>query len=238
MGQDADFSQPLISRASPDPSPMQRIHIIGDVHGCSAELAALLDKLAPGSEDSIYLLGDMINRGPDSHGVLELIRQWPRIRCLLGNHEARLIRYHREGDPRILKDFDWETLRQLNKDDWKTLDQLELTIHLEASNTLLVHGGFLPHQPWWEQEADVVTRIQMIDEKGRPAKRTECAEGTFWADVWNGPPFVFYGHTPRESVYHRPWSMGLDTGCVYGGHLTACTLPGRELTQVPARAKY
>jgi serine/threonine protein phosphatase 1 len=217
---------------------MKRTFVIGDVHGCSTELEALLKRLEPAKEDAIVFLGDMINRGPDSHGVLEIIRKLPNARCLLGNHEARLIRYHREGDAKILKDFDWDTLRQLDKADWDTLDNLLLTLYLEEYNTLLVHGGFLPNTPWQEQGEAIVTRIQTIDSKGRPAKRTECPEGTFWADMWKGPPFVIYGHTPRESVYHKPWSLGLDTGCVYGGHLTACILPGREIIQVPARAKY
>ena len=59
-----------------------------------------------------------------------------------------------------------------------------------------------------------------------------------WADLWGGPPFVVYGHTPRHEVYRLKWSIGIDTGCVMGGHLTAYILPERRIVQVKARQNY
>jgi hypothetical protein len=217
---------------------MGRNIVIGDVHGCLAELLDLLAKLAPARDDQLIFLGDLVNRGPDSHGVVSLVRSLPNALSLLGNHEQRLLQYRKEREPRILKDYDWVTVRQLDEQDWKFLQGMKLTYYLPEFQTVCVHGGFLPDVPWDKQGADIVTKIQVIDDEGKPRKRTEAPMGRIWADIWEGPPFVVYGHTPRPNVYRRPWSLGLDTGCVYGGFLSACILPEREIVQVAAHAKY
>jgi serine/threonine protein phosphatase 1 len=217
---------------------MARIIVIGDVHGCYAELLDLLDQLQVGKDDRLVFLGDLVNRGPDSHGVVSLVRSLPNTLCLMGNHELRLLRYRKERDPKILKDYDWETVRQLDEQDWRYIEDLPLTHHLPDLQTVCVHGGFLPDQPWNRQGAEIVTRIQVIDADGKAKKRTEAQQGRNWADAWEGPPFVVYGHTPRPDVYRRPWSLGLDTGCVYGGFLSAAILPEREIVQVAAHSKY
>jgi len=217
---------------------MGRNIVIGDVHGCLAELVDLLAKLAPARDDQLIFLGDLVNRGPDSHGVVSLVRSLPNALTLLGNHEARLLQYRKEREPKILKDYDWETVRQLDEQDWKYLQGMKLTHYMPEFQTVCVHGGFLPKEPWDKQGADIVTKIQVIDNDGNPRKRTEAPTGRSWADLWEGPPFVVYGHTPRPDVYRRPWSLGLDTGCVYGGYLSACILPEREIVQVAAHKKY
>lgn len=217
---------------------MGRNIVIGDVHGCLAELTDLLAKLKPAKEDLLIFLGDLVNRGPDSHGVVSLVRGLPNAISLLGNHELRLLQYRKEREAKILKDYDWETVRQLDEQDWKYLQGMKLTYYLAEMQTVCVHGGFLPNQPWDKQSAEIVTRIQVIDDEGKPRKRTEAPLARSWADLWKGPPFVIYGHTPRPDVSRRPWSLGLDTGCVYGGSLSACILPEREIVQVAAHQTY
>jgi len=115
---------------------------------------------------------------------------------------------------------------------------MALTHEVSELNTVFVHGGFLPNEPWPRQPANIVTRIQVIDDQGRPRKRSDAPAALPWADLWNGPPFVVYGHTPRPEVYKLKWSIGIDTGCVMGGHLTAFILPERRLLQVKARRRY
>jgi len=115
---------------------------------------------------------------------------------------------------------------------------MALTYEEPELNTVFVHGGFLPNLPWQRQPADVVTRIQVVDGNGQPRKRADSPGSPWWADLWGGPPFVVYGHTPRPEVYKLKWSMGIDTGCVLGGHLTAYLLPERRLLQVRARQRY
>lgn len=214
-----------------------RIIAIGDIHGCHQEFAELLEQLALGSDDRLILLGDLVNRGPDSCKVIDLARQH-RALSLLGNHELRLLNYRRTQDQRLIKESDLETITKLRAEDWQYLEAMALTHEVSELNTVFVHGGFLPNEPWPRQPANIVTRIQVIDDQGRPRKRSDAPAALPWADLWNGPPFVVYGHTPRPEVYKLKWSIGIDTGCVMGGHLTAFILPERRLLQVKARRRY
>src|SRR4051812_24016204 len=146
-----------------------RLIAIGDIHGCHLEFAELLARLALTRDDRLILLGDLVNRGPDSNKVLDLARQH-RAMSLLGNHELRLLKYRRTGDKKPLKDGDLETYDKLRAEDWAFIEAMPLTYEEPELNTVFVHGGFLPNEPWQKQPADVVTRIQVIDRDGRPAK--------------------------------------------------------------------
>lgn len=210
-----------------------RLIAVGDIHGCANEFACLIDKLALTRHDRLILLGDLVNRGPDSAGVIALARKHAH-RALLGNHELRLLNYRRTGDPTHLKRSDFDTLEQLSDRDWRYLAQMPLTYHAPEFDTLLVHGGFLPFRPWRGQPARVVTRIQVVGPDGEPHKAADYPDSPHWSEFWNAPPFVIYGHTPRATPARRRWSLGIDTGCVKGGPLTACVLPGREVVQVGA----
>lgn len=214
-----------------------RLIAIGDIHGCHLEFAELLALIAPLPDDRLILLGDLINRGPDSIKVLELARA-ARARSLLGNHELRVLKYRRTGDQKLLKEGDLETIERFRPDDWAFLETMSLTIEEPELDTVFVHGGFLPGEPWQKQTAEIVTRIQVVDRAGRPAKRSDKPDAPAWADLWVGPPFVVYGHTPRREIYKLKWSLGIDTGCVQGGHLTAYILPEKRLVQVKARQRY
>jgi hypothetical protein len=214
-----------------------RIIAVGDIHGCADEFEALLSKLALTRADRLILLGDLINRGPDSARVIALARAHAH-RSLLGNHELRLLNFRRTGDPTHLKKSDYETLAQLSDRDWNYLAQMPLMHSVPELNTVLVHAGFLPGRPWRGQPARVVTRIQVIGPDGEPHKRSRYPEAPHWSEKWQGPPFVVYGHTPGPEPVKQKWSLGIDTACVQGGALTACVLPGRELVQVQAREAY
>ena len=214
-----------------------RLIAIGDIHGCHLEFAELLALIAPLPDDRVILLGDLINRGPDSSKVLDLARAI-RARSLLGNHELRVLKYRRTGDKKALKEGDLETIERFRPEDWEFLEAMPLIIEEPALNTVFVHGGFLPGEPWQKQTAEVVTRIQVIDRAGRPAKRADKPDAPAWADLWVGPPFVVYGHTPRREIYKLKWSLGIDTGCVQGGHLTAYILPEKRFLQVKAHQRY
>ena len=216
-----------------------RIIAIGDIHGCHQEFAELLDKLELTKDDRLVLVGDLVNRGPDSGKVIDLARQFRAI-SLLGNHELRLLAYRKNKTPvaEISRETDADTFQKLRFEDWAYLESMQLTYYVEELNTVFVHGGFLPHEPWQRQSAEVVTRIQSIDAQGRACKRAEAPDSPPWADLWSGPPFVVYGHTPRPEVYKLKWSVGIDTACVMGGSLTAYILPEKRFVQVKARRRY
>jgi predicted phosphodiesterase len=214
-----------------------RLIAVGDIHGCAAEFAELLNRLELRPRDQLVLLGDLINRGPDSPLVLDLARSAGAI-SLMGNHELRLLRSRRRGDTSLLRNGDDATIAALRPHDWDYLASMPLTHFHEALNVVFVHGGFLPGRRWDKQPAEVVTRIQVVDSNGRPRKRADSPDSPIWADLWHGPPFVVYGHTPRPTVHKLKWSLCIDTACVQGGWLTAYILPERRLVQVRAKRRY
>lgn len=214
-----------------------RLIVIGDIHGCHREFAELLEKLRLRADDRVVLLGDLVNRGPDSAKVIQLARAHATV-SLLGNHELRLLNYRKTDDPTHLKRYDYDTLGQLNAKAWAYLEAMPLTYEDKACRVVCVHGGFLPHRAWRRQPARIVTRIQVVDSAGEARKRSEAPTARHWSELWRGPPFVVYGHTPGLSVVRRRWTLGIDTSCVLGGALTACVFPGRRLVQVKARKCY
>ncbi len=214
-----------------------RLIAIGDIHGCHLEFAELLTRLELAKDDRLVLLGDLVNRGPDSCKVIDLARE-SRALALLGNHELRLLKYRRTGAPKYLKESDRQTHATLREDDWKYLEAMPLTFEEPELNVVFVHGGFLPGVAWQQQPAEIVTRIQVIDQDGRAAKRGDAPDAPAWADFWSGPPFVVYGHTSRPEIYKLKWSLGIDTSCAMGGSLTAYILPEKRLVQVKARQRY
>ena len=214
-----------------------RLIAIGDIHGCHKEFEDLLAKLDLANDDRVILLGDLINRGPDSAKVIALARQHAKF-SLLGNHELRLLNYRKTGDPTHLKKSDYETMKQLSSRDWSYMAAMPLTYHDREHGIVLAHGGFLPEPVWHRQPARVVTRIQVIDKEGNPCKRSDAPTAPHWSQLWSGPPFVVYGHTSRSEVSRLKWSLGIDTACAMGGALTACILPERKIVQVRARETY
>src|SRR5271165_4134432 len=136
-----------------------RLIAIGDIHGCHAEFAELLERLALAKDDRLILLGDLINRGPDSLKVIDLARVSNAV-PLLGNHELRLLNFRRTKDRDYLKENDDVTFAQLRPEDWAYLESMQLTYEVAELNTVFVHAGFLPGEPWQKQPASVVTRVQ------------------------------------------------------------------------------
>lgn len=217
---------------------MERTIIIGDVHGCATELEDLLERLDVTPADRIVFVGDLVNRGPNTPGVLRIARGLPNARAVFGNHELRLLEYRRMKNDARLKSYDRDTLDVLTAEDWKYLQTMEERIELPQYGAVVVHGGLLPGVNWRTQPLSVITRIQVIDDKGEARKRSECKDGVFWADRWVGPPFVIYGHTPSKTPIRSQWAVGIDTGVAYGGSLSAYVFPDRKIVSVPARKAY
>ena len=216
---------------------MSRFIAIGDVHGCYAELEKLLEQIKPTDQDKLLFLGDLVNRGPDSKRVLQIARHYKAI-SLLGNHEWRLLSWYRLRDKNLLKSYDRTTIEMLDEDDWNYLAHMPLWHYEKEYDTVFVHGGFLPNQSWRTQTVSIVTEIQVITPDGKPARRSQSPGSPIWAEQWKGPPFVVYGHIPRADIARHPSALGLDTGCVFGGHLSAYILPERNIVQVKAKRAY
>lgn len=216
---------------------MGRTIAIGDVHGCAREFEKLLKKLNPEKSDRIIQLGDLINKGPDSHEAIELARAHD-IQTIMGNHEMRLLLAKEAKSLKDLNSYYQETIKQLSKKDWKYLKQLPKFIYENALDTVFVHGGFSPNEPWHSQSLDTVTTVQVITKKGLPEKRTYRSKSKLWVSYWKNDTSVIYGHTPRRRIYRKRNTLCLDTGCVYGGKLTAYLVEEDKLISVKAKRAY
>jgi predicted phosphodiesterase len=215
-----------------------RVIAIGDVHGCYEELDRLLRMVSPARGDTVVMLGDVVNRGPDSHQALQLCREVNAI-LLMGNHERRFLRARSGKRWKSLDAVDLASFKSLDEEDWSYLDGARQYYYVPSMDVVLVHGGFQPGVPWQRQERKVITEIQVIDPKGRPKKRSDAPPGCpHWSNLWQGPPFVVYGHTPWSEVHRTQWTLGIDTGCVYGGSLSALILPEMTVLQIKSAKAY
>jgi predicted phosphodiesterase len=219
------------------PRPKGRTLIIGDVHGCLEELEAIVSAFKPTSKDHLIAVGDLVNGGPDSAGVLKFARAHS-IYPVLGNHEMRLLDARQSKKTSGIRAKDARTLSQLKNGDWEWMATWPHVIRIPSINVIVVHGGFHPFKPWRKQKPDEITSIQVIDSKGQPTKRAEAPDGKPWGETWKGPEHVYYGHTPRPEVALTQYTTGLDTGCVYGYILSAISLPEREIYQIEAQRPY
>jgi diadenosine tetraphosphatase ApaH/serine/threonine PP2A family protein phosphatase len=123
-------------------------------------------------------------------------------------------------------------VKKLDDEDVAWLEALPLTLVLEEHHTIVVHAGLLPSVPIGSQAREHLLTMRSIRSDGTPTKRIE--EGVAWASLWPGPEHVLFGHDAVRGLQRWPYATGLDTGCVYGGRLTAMLLPERKLVSVPA----
>lgn len=228
---------------------MSRTVIIGDIHGCGAELGDLANRLALTSSDRVFLVGDLIGRGPSTLGVLRMARELGAV-SVQGNHERRLLEVRHAAQPTSrrmrLGPSHRRLMDSLGSQDWAQLERMPLCLSLPEHDMLIVHAGIDPKLPLDSQDPWVLTHIRSIDTDGRPSHRPGHAS---WACSYQGSPHIVFGHHALASLQLHPHATGLDTGCVYGGRLTAMVLPKnarvlpieerREmLVSVPARRRY
>ena len=210
---------------------MGRAIFIGDVHGCRDELASLLDKVAFARGDRLVMVGDLVVRGPDPRGTLDLLRE-AHARAVRGNHEDRLLRHRERPADSPLSALALATARTLRKRDWSWLASLPLWIDVPEHGVRVVHAGLAPGVPIERQEPRTLMYARCLDRAGMP---TEKRGYRLWGEAYTGPPHVIFGHNAREEPQIHPWATGLDTGCVYGGYLTAMVLGEGEKPPPPAQ---
>ncbi len=233
---------------------------IGDVQGCLSELKELLDKLGFGDSDQCLFVGDLVNRGPDSLGVLRFIQQIGAF-SVLGNHEAFLLKrgfFKEPGEPES-----WGTLKALAR----SPDRIQLGTMVESfpllhevSGLLLVHAALPPalwdadprmvakwrgktYAPGTEEESETsfILSARFCDSGGRRPPRDEPPPGPPfrpWYEFYKGKPRVIFGHWARRGLIQKPKVLGLDTGCVYGGKLSAWIQEEDRIVQVSAKKAY
>lgn len=263
-------------------------YLIGDIQGCAHPLKRLLDTIdfSP-SRDHLYALGDLVNRGPDSLGTLQLLQSLgASATCVLGNHDWHLLATA-EG---VRSAHRQDTLAQvLDSPDRKQhlhwLRQQRMAV-LERG-WLMVHAGVVPqwdmattlqlaneleqclrgpdladflrvmysNEPLqWQADLsgvnrlrfalNVLTRIRFVDPEGRLELKSKdsSSSGPTGCIPWFEAPGrltqdknIAFGHWSTLGLLDRPHLLGIDTGCVWGGHLTAVRISDneREFIQIP-----
>ncbi|BBM88777.1 bis(5'-nucleosyl)-tetraphosphatase [Spirochaetota bacterium] len=230
-------------------SPSRTV-FIGDVHGCLDELLELIAKINVLMRDiaphkiKILFLGDLIGKGPHPKEVIEWVHHHHHI-SLLGNHEWSYLM--------ALKDFpDQRTTRyQLKKHLIPTSKNTppavnslphyqalkaslgaeghnfikSFPLYIDEENFIAVHGGFHPHFSLAECPPEFIVNVRTIDNKP-------------WHHYYTGKKTVFYGHWAAQGLLIKKNAIGLDSGCVYGGKLSAYVLETKTLIQVKARRRY
>ncbi|GAA0295196.1 polynucleotide kinase-phosphatase [Kineococcus aurantiacus] len=234
--------------------------VVGDVHGCREELTDLLTRLGYGlvtdergrPVDAVpppgrraVFVGDLVDRGPDTPGVLRLVMGMVaagHALCVAGNHENKLLRALRGRDVQVTHGLA-ESLEQLGAEPEEFraqvtafLDSLLSHYVLDGGNLAVAHAGVLER---YQGRASGRVRDFCLygqttgetDEFGLPVRYP-------WAQDYRGRATVVYGHTPVPEPEWVNGTICVDTGCVFGGHLTALRYPEKELVSVPARAVH
>ncbi len=208
------------------------LYAIGDIHGSLDSLERLMDKISPDlTRDRLVFVGDYIDRGPQSRGVvayiirLQNLARSGHIICLKGNHEAMLLAFLK-GEPAEMFLFNggMATLEDYWDDDWvgdreslvlppdHARFYQDLQLYYETPDFIFVHGGLKPGLPLTEQVENDLLWIR----------------GEFIASPKDFGRRVIFGHTPFKQPLVLPNKIGIDTGAVYGNFLTCLKLPEEE----------
>ena len=256
--------QPLWNNRKGEHGPFD---IIGDLHGCAGELEALLARLGYaatgkaeffGDTAPIYahpdgrravFLGDLVDRGPRTLDTLRIVRAMVEAGtalCLPGNHDAKLLRALRGRDVKVNHGLE-TTLAEIEalpedrragvrRDIAEFLDALVSHYVLDGGNLVVAHAGLKEEMQGRGSRA--VREFCLYgettgetDEFGLPVRYN-------WAAEYRGTASVVYGHTPVPVPEWFNNTINIDTGCVFGGSLTALRYPERELVSVPSLRTY
>lgn len=241
--------QPLWCDRKSDHGPFD---IIGDIHGCRSELETLLKKLGydsatrchPNGRKAVFL-GDLVDRGPDIPGVLRIAMQMVAAGsaiCVPGNHEMKLLRKLRGRDVQITHGLA-ESLAQLEREPaefveaaQKFIDGLVSHYVLDDGRLVVAHAGMKAAMQG--RGSGKVREFALFGETTGETDEFGLPVRYDWAAEYRGPARVVYGHTPVPQPEWLNGTINIDTGCVFGGKLTALRYPEKELVSVPAERTW
>ena len=229
--------------------------IIGDIHGCYDELVELLnaldydttnpDRIVPPPGRKVVFLGDLVDRGPDSPGVLWLVMQMVeqgKALCVPGNHDVKLLRKLIGKSVALTHGLDktMEQLGDLPEHHRESIAQFisSLVSHhvLDGGRLVVAHAGM--KEGYIGRASGRVREFALYGETTGESDDLGLPVRLDWAADYRGEAAVIYGHTPvYEPVWHNN-TLNVDTGCVFGGRLTALRWPEREVVSVAARQTY
>lgn len=233
--------------------------IVGDVHGCYDELTELLGLLGyrPDSASAlrhpqgrrVIFVGDLVDRGPKIVETVTLARRMVEAGqafCVPGNHDNKLLRYLRGNRVQIKHGLEVsitqiEALPGPEREEWTAayecfIGGLGTHLVLDGGRLVVAHAGIREADQGRDSPRIRAFTLYGIptgekDENGLPIRLN-------WAADYAGEAAVVYGHTPIAEPTWQNNTINIDTGCVFGGRLTALRWPERELASVPARRIY
>jgi hypothetical protein len=183
--------------------------------------------------------GDIVNKGPKSKEVLQFMIN-NRNSCLSvrGNHDEMVIReylrFEKDGELSLSDKNKW--IKELTRNQIDYLVSMSYTIRIPSLNLMVVHAGLVPGVPLQSQHFENMVNMRNLitcdsdnKQSGNQYKATESdKEGEPWADKWLGPEHIYFGHDARRKLQLNRFTTGLDTGCVYGNHLTSVFVSGQR----------
>ena len=228
--------------------------LIGDIHGCYDELVELLEKLGYIVENhnathpenrTVIFLGDLNDRGPKTPDVYKLAMSMvveDKALCVLGNHDFKLLKYLRGSKVKVNHGLE-QTIEQLEDETDEFIAQLKGFLSSLISHYVLDEGKLVVAHAGLKEEmhgrgSGAVRSFCMygettgeIDEFGLPVRHN-------WASEYQGRSKILYGHTPIPTPDWLNNTLNIDTGCVFGGKLTALRYPENQLVEVDAKQVY
>jgi protein phosphatase len=247
--------QPLWNNRKNDHGPFD---IIGDIHGCFEELTELLEKLGylieqeeetfrashPESRKAIFA-GDLVDRGPDIPNVLRLAMAMTHsggALCVPGNHDMKLLRKLRGRDVPVTHGLA-DSLQQLEKEPPTFIEEVKEFLDGLVSHYVLDNGKLVVAHAGLKEELQgrgsaAVREFALFGETTGETDEFGLPVRLNWAAHYRGRAQVVYGHTPVAQPEWLNRTINIDTGCVFGGSLTALRYPEKELVSVPARRTY
>ncbi|CAI5458648.1 unnamed protein product [Closterium sp. Yama58-4] len=226
----------------------------GSMSWCHAELEALMERCERKDGDVVILVGDMVNKGPDSHAVLRMARRMGAV-AVRGNHDDKALAVAAAaatGKSKRWRNSKWPS--DLSSTDLEWLLSLPFSIRIPSHNCLVVHAGLVPGGGMdsslseWDAHDWLVSGGDSSSGEGEEANGWARGWGweackaadegaVLWSHEWRGREHVVFGHDAVRGLQRTPWATGLDTGCVYGGRLTACVLPSLAQLQQLTHAR-
>ena len=235
--------------------------IIGDVHGCLNELKSLLEKVQYTPRyDRLIFVGDIVDRGPNSVETIQFVRELAekhKVVSVMGNHEEKYVRYRnwqlkvQETGKIIPMNFPVtkkEIFSKLSETDHNWLQSNPYYYH--SNGFLVVHGGVCKRRHLKLEDLDkkkYKSRLLMLrkidpDGKMRSINSPPEENDRYWSADYDGRfDTVIYGHDPGTDVRIFAYAFGIDTGCCFGGKLTALIYHNKkepQLFSVKAKATY
>ena len=227
--------------------------VIGDVHGCADELEELLGLLGYRLDDGVYahpdgrtavFVGDLVDRGPrilDSVGIARSMVERGSAYAVPGNHDQKLVRALKGRNVQITHGLD-RSLAELEEhpeqrdEVAKFLDSLVSHYVFDEGNLVVAHAGL--KEEMQGRGSGKVRDFALYGETTGETDEFGLPVRWNWAAEYRGHAMVVYGHTPVPEPEWLNRTINIDTGCVFGGRLTALRYPEQEVVSVAARAVY